>query len=135
MNVEACVTFWYLFKTKIFFFLIFLPFFRHPSTQTIKVIGLIFFPVSWPWKFQPYTYSLRPFSRRGGGRQTPPQAMHRFRPPSLYRVKQKDLSTRWWTIKVFKGNVVNRELPSSHWGSLKSTRTVPLNHYPSIFLF
>ena len=35
--------------------------------------------------FQPYTYSLRPFSR-GGGRQTPPQAIHRFRPPSLFRV-------------------------------------------------
>jgi len=38
--------------------------------------------------FQPYTYSIRPFSW-GGGRQTqtPPQAKHRFRPPKLYRVK------------------------------------------------
>ena len=61
-----------------------------PSTQTIKVIDLIFFEwaglekLGYKHAFQPY--SLRPFSK--GGRGTPtPQAIHRFRPPSLYRVK------------------------------------------------
>ena len=46
MHVETRVTFWYLFKTNFFSF-IFLPFLGIfsilPSTQTIEVIGLIFF--------------------------------------------------------------------------------------------
>ena len=32
--------------------------------------------------FQPFTYSIRSFSK-GRGRGTPPQAIHRFRPPSF----------------------------------------------------
>ena len=48
MNVETCVTLWYLFKTKqkyiLHFLELFLTFFLTlPSTQTIKVIDLIFF--------------------------------------------------------------------------------------------
>jgi len=41
------------------------------NTQTIKVIGLFFFlrtghkELGYAHAFQPYTYSLRPFSRRG----------------------------------------------------------------------
>ena len=38
--------------------------------------------------FQPYTYSLRPFSKEGGAWDTPPQAIHRLRPPSLYGVNR-----------------------------------------------
>ena len=68
-------------KTKIFFtfFYLFLAFFSTlPSTQTIKVIDLIFFNElalkNWALEhaFQPYTYSLKPFFR---GRGTPPQSI------------------------------------------------------------
>ena len=64
-------------------FNIFLTFFQAifstpPSTQTIKVIDLIFFfnelaliNMGYKHAFQPYSYSLRPFLR-GGGRGTPP---------------------------------------------------------------
>ena len=38
--------------------------------------------------FHPHTFSLRPFSKKGG-RGTPAHSIHRFRPPSLYRVKEK----------------------------------------------
>ena len=54
-----------------------------------------FFSMSWPWilgyehAFQPYTYSLRPFSR-GGMPNAPPQAIHSFKPPSLFRVNIAD---------------------------------------------
>ena len=56
-----------------------------PSTQTIKVIDLTFFnklalkKLGYEHAFKPYTYSLRPFSIH--------TSIHRFRPPSLYRVK------------------------------------------------
>ena len=55
------------------------------------------FSMSWPWQimgyahaFQPYTYSLRarPFSCEGGGAPIAPQAIHRFRNPSLYRLRK-----------------------------------------------
>ena len=58
-----------------------------PSTQTIKVIGLIFFlragheKLGYEHGFQPYTFSLRPSSR--GAPNAPPQAIHRFRPPAF----------------------------------------------------
>ena len=62
-----------------------------PSTQTIKVIGIIFFfelaIKNWAMNmhtFQPYAYFLRPFCRGGGAKHL--QAIHRFRFPSLYRV-------------------------------------------------
>ena len=57
-----------------------------PSTQTKKVIDLIFFKgaglekLGYEHAFQPYTYSLRLFSKGG---DAPPQSIHRFRPPSL----------------------------------------------------
>ena len=77
-------------QKKIFF----LPFFRHflsalPSAQTIKVIGLIFFlwsdleKLDYEHAFQPYTYSLRPFSR-GGGRQTRSLCRVKIRSNSLF---------------------------------------------------
>ena len=81
---SPCVTLGYLFKTKkiYFSFFHFPAFFRH-FFQTIRVIGLIFFlwaglkKLGYEHAFQPYTYSLRPFSRGG------PQAIHRFRPPAF----------------------------------------------------
>ena len=39
--------------------------------------------------------------------------------------EQKDLLT-WWTVKGFKGIVINRALPSLHGGSLEIILTVPL---------
>ena len=64
-----------IFWTKIFFFhfsdLFFAFFSALSSTQTIKVIGLIFFSMSWHWQIglctciSTHTYSLRPFSRGG----------------------------------------------------------------------
>ena len=84
-----------MFKTKAkIFFSFFDPlvgifFSTLPSTQTIKVIGLISFSLSWPWKIglwicisTLYLFSM-PFS--GGGSHASPG--YRFRPPSLYRVK------------------------------------------------
>ena len=71
-------------KTKYFlhFFNPFLAFFSTlPSTQTIKVINLIFFQsadlekLGFEHAFQPYIYSLRPFSK-GGGRKTPPSSLY-----------------------------------------------------------
>ena len=95
---NACrksVTLWYLFKTKIILFPFFDPFFgifsTLPSTQTIIVIGLIFLLwvchkiLCFEHAFQPYPYSLRPVFR-GGGQTHHPRAIHRLRPPSLYRV-------------------------------------------------
>ena len=99
MGVETCITLWYLFKTNKKYFYICLKLFFSifsilPSTQTIKVIDPIFFQwaslekLCYEHAFQPYTYSLRPFSR-GGGKRPLPQAIHRFRPPSLFRVQDK----------------------------------------------
>ena len=73
----------------------FWPFFWHffnPSTQTKKVIDLNVFQwagleiFGYKDAFQPYTYSLMPFSREGRAWDAP-QSIHRFRPPCLYRVK------------------------------------------------
>ena len=105
MKIECrkmCHTFKLVLNKKKYniFFTFFKAFFSTlPSTQTIKVIDLIFFfnelalknwPINMHFKFQPYNYSLRPFSK-GGGVGRPPQAIHRFRPPSLYRVEFKNL--------------------------------------------
>ena len=100
MHVETCATLWYLSKTKknIFFLILslFKAFFPQlPSTQTIKVIGLIFFlwagheKLGYEHVFQPYAYSLRPFSRGG------PQAIQRIRPPSLYIGLNEIFDKRW----------------------------------------
>ena len=67
-------------------------FLTFPSTQTKKVIDLIFFSMSWPWKIGLWTWisTLYLFSKAffsGGG---PPQSIHRFRPPRLYRVNNVD---------------------------------------------
>ena len=87
MGVKTCVTLWYLFKTKKnveHFFTFFWHFFQPSLDPNWKVIDLIFFQwaglekLGFKHAFQPYTYSLRPFS---------PQSIHKFRPPSLYRVK------------------------------------------------
>ena len=90
-----CHTLIYVFKKNIFLIFLnpFLLFFSTlPSTQTMTVIGLIFSSMNWPWQIglctcfsTRYTYSLRAFYR--GGATNAPQAIHRFRPPSLYRVK------------------------------------------------
>ena len=50
-----------VFKNKIFYFFIFISLFLTfftslPSTQTIKVIGLILFSISWIWKIGLYTF-------------------------------------------------------------------------------
>ena len=76
-----------------------LPVFRHfltlPSTQTIKVIGLIFFlwagleKLGYEHAFQPYTYSLRPFSR-GGGAKRPPRLYIDLDPPACLGLKWKE---------------------------------------------
>lgn len=43
----------------IFFFTLFSAFFSTlPSTQTIKVIILIFFPIGWPWKIGLWTLNM-----------------------------------------------------------------------------
>ena len=65
---------------KNYFFFFFDPFLGIfsplPSTQTITVIGLTFFlwvgheRLGYKHAFQPYSYSLGPFSR-GGGAKTP----------------------------------------------------------------
>ena len=86
MRVETCVT-RYLFETKKYFFIFFTPFYAFfstlPSTQTMRVIALIFFfelqamknwAMNMHFKFKPYSFSLRPFSRGGGAK----------RPPRLY---------------------------------------------------
>ena len=77
MDIETCVTLSYLFKTKknIFFHFSdpFLAIFSTlPSTQTIKVSGLISFSLSWPWQIGQRTCisTLYLFSKafsRGGG--------------------------------------------------------------------
>jgi len=81
------------FKTiKVFFFILTLfkaYFSTPPSTQTIKVIGLFFsfFEVALTnWAMNMY---FNPISILflGAAQTPPPQAMHRFRPPSLYSVK------------------------------------------------
>ena len=95
MHIETCVTLDICLKQNKIFFSFFWPFFRHfftlPSAQTIKVIGLFFFSFSWPWKIGLWTCisTLYLFSLGGGAPNAPPQAIHRFKPPtlSLYRVK------------------------------------------------
>ena len=86
MDIETCVTLSYLFKTKknIFFHFSdpFLAIFSTlPSTQTIKVSGLISFSLSWPWQIGQrtcistlYLFS-KAFSRGGGSAK---KAIHRF---------------------------------------------------------
>ena len=102
MRVETCVT-RYLFETKKYFFIFFTPFYAFfstlPSTQTMRVIALIFFfellaMKNWAMNmhFNP-TYSLRLFL---GGRQTPPPpAIHRFRPPAFIGLKVKGWLDCW----------------------------------------
>ena len=98
MQVGTCVTLWYLFKTKqIYFFLFFTFLSKLPSTQTIKVISLIFLwagleKLGYKQAFYTYIYSLRSFSRRGGGTKRPPQAIHKFRPPAFLGFKRKHLT-------------------------------------------
>ena len=77
MDIETCVTLSYLFKTnKKYIFLC--RFSTLPSTQTIKVIGIIF--------FQGFGIGKMVYAQR----QTPPPPIHRFRPPpSLYRVNSQ----------------------------------------------
>ena len=49
-NVETYVTLWYLSKKKSYFFTFLIGIFSTlSSSQTLKVIGLIF-SISWPWK-------------------------------------------------------------------------------------
>jgi len=56
MNIETCVTLSSLLKQKNIFFSFSDPFYwrffnPHRSTQTTKVIGLIFDSNSWSWQF------------------------------------------------------------------------------------
>ena len=77
MGGKTCVWSWNFPKTKNFYFYFFRPFFliflTLPSTYTIKVSG----PMTMQFIPIPLLQVLFP------------QASHRFRPPSLYRVKEK----------------------------------------------
>ena len=106
MHVETCIKMIFVFKKK--FVLTFLTLYRHfslPCTQTIKVIGLIFFLWAGLEKlcnenaFQPYIYSLRSFPGEGV-RRPPPGFRFRFRPPSLYKGNSNRLSG----LKLYKQN-------------------------------
>ena len=79
MAVEICVTIWYLFKIKkLNIFFPFSNFFYAFFNPPLPGIGELFYSHA----FQPFNYSQRSFSR-GGGAKRSPQAIHRFRPPSL----------------------------------------------------
>ena len=86
MDVETCVTFYNTFLGILIL----------PGTKTIKVICLNFFvgsgieKLGYEHAFEPL---IRPLSRKGAWDVPSPQAMHRFRPTSLYRVKCKSNET------------------------------------------
>ena len=49
----------------------------------------------------------------------------------IIKIKHLNLEKRqylphYWSVKYFKGTVVNREMPSLHGGSLEITLSVPL---------
>ena len=56
---NMCHTLIFVLNQKKIFFTFFLPFFAFfstlPKTQTIKVINLVFFSMSWPWKIGLWT--------------------------------------------------------------------------------
>ena len=75
-------------KNMFYIFDLFLDFFSTlPSTQTIKVIDLIFFlwagleKLSYKHAFQPYSYSIRPFSKGGGASHAPPPGYTKIQTP------------------------------------------------------
>ena len=90
---NMCQTF-KIFKKMFFFtFLTFFDIFSTLlSTQTIKVIKIIFFNElalriwAMHMHFNPIPILLCLFLGGGGCGMHPPQSLHRFRPPSLYRV-------------------------------------------------
>ena len=115
VHVETCVTLWYFFKTKknFHFFTLFRHFFQpYSSTQTIKVIGLIFFyelalkNLAMYMHFNPIAILQGLFLE---GRRAPNAP-----PPAI-----RELSSKWISISSFKDIP---EIRRKHHNSIKTLK-------------
>ena len=96
MNLETCHDICLKKQKKITFCYPFLAFFStFPSAKTIKVIGLIFFSMSWPWKIGLWTCILtlylfsKAFFLEGGAWDAPPRLYIDSDPPAFIGLKIK----------------------------------------------